>query len=232
MPSTGIKLLWATVMIVAAACSMPERPPLFARSPDAVSGPITRAEAEIAINEMLAVSQQVCMAWPPLWAEENERAQLVVRYDLMRRDWGQAVSDGRERRMDEFVAMGFLEKWSDAGDNGAATYTFTEAGRRYLRDAETPEGPQRFCAPVERRVVAITSVSEGVFQCGSTHVRFTHVADTPPLWAQGDGPRARWAAAAAPVGQVGEGAVTLARRRNGLQSLCSPADLDLSPPAN
>jgi len=194
-------------------------------------GEIDAADASIAVRDMLAASTPVCMAWPSLWIEENDRRDnYPVRYDLMRRDWGESVSGASERRMEEFVAMGFLTKRAE--DDGAATYALTEVGRRYLRQTDESVAGARFCAPSQRRLVSITNVTPGDYRCGSALVRFTHIADTPPDWARTENARARWQTAVAPVGQVSHGTVTLSRRGDELRSTCEPADLQLNAPAN
>lgn len=226
MASTRFKVAIASALAIA-ACAAPAGQPLFPSNDALDNAPITQAEAEAAVRAMVANHAPICMAWPGLWSEENDRGQIIVRYDRMRRDWGADVSAGREARMDEFVTMGFLTR---RNDEGAAVYVLTDAGRRYFRAAEDEGGQPRFCAPPERRVTQVTAFETTPNACGSVRVRFTHVADAPPSWARTESSLARWQAASAPLGEVRAGSVSLARRNGGLASLCEPADLDLNAP--
>src|SRR5262249_7220146 len=70
--------------------------------------------------------------------------------------------------------------------------------------------PPKFCAPSQRRVVAVTGTERGQFSCGSLKVHFTFEAPDHPDWAHSDSSRARAAQALDPPAGAGE--VTLSRQ--------------------
>ncbi|MGE0743141.1 MAG: hypothetical protein AB7O98_17535 [Hyphomonadaceae bacterium] len=195
---------------------------------------VSPAEVATAVQRMVA-DAPLCFAWPGVWLDGSERRRSVflVRYDLMRRDWGAEAANTSAARMQEFVDMGYLVA-REMGD-GAVQYALTNEG--FARLQGSPYGGERpsFCAPSQRRVVEVTNIEPGQFTCGSLRVRFTHVADDWPSWARTPSLRERAAQAWAPIGHVESGTVTLGRqwfrqgqtppgRVNGeLRSLCYDA---------
>jgi hypothetical protein len=171
---------------------------------------VSRAEVAAAIAPMIAIAP-VCLRWPTLWIEQARRGTFVVRYDLMARDWGQPAAAGAEARMEEFVAMGFLQRQNGANAQ-VVTYVVTQAGEPYLSGALEPGRRPSFCAPAERRLVAIEAMEWGQYPCGTLHVRFTHEGDALPAWVRADATRARleqgWPQAGTPV----NGEVSLSRQ--------------------
>jgi hypothetical protein len=212
---------------------------------------VTREEVAEALGEIVSAAR-VCMPFPTLWVQADDRhAVFIVRYDLMRRDWGGDVASASELRMSDFVELGFLtqQERPDLGAH-AVEYTITDEGDQYMQGS--PEGRERpsFCAPGGRRLVEITTMESGRFACGTLRVRFTHVADGWPAWARTQASRTRVAETTTPVGVIAEGSVSLGRqwyrtsaipddvRSNGrLRSLCYSTarqrvtgdDLNLSP---
>lgn len=188
-------------------------------------------EVESAVGELVAQAP-MCFAWPGVWLDgSNRRNIFLVRYDLMRRDWGASTASASAARMREFVDMGYLSERDVEG--GAVEYALTPEGDLRLRGS--PYGGERpsFCAPSERRLVSIEEATPGQFPCGSLHVRFTHVGDAWPSWARTPGLRARVTAAWGELGEMRQGEVTLSRQwfrrpppgqANGaLRSLCYDA---------
>jgi hypothetical protein len=178
---------------------------------------VSRAEVAAAIGPLIA-NAPVCMRWPTLWIEEAERRTFVVRYDLMARDWGPAAAAAAQARMQEFVEMGFLQEQANSNPQ-AVTYVLTAMGMSYFSGTIEPGRRPSFCAPAERRLVAIEALEWGQYPCGTMRVRFTHDGDAWPSWARSEATRARitqvWPQAGAPV----EGSVSLSRqwfRRQGL----------------
>ena len=176
-----------------------------------VESEISRAEVAAAIAPMIA-NAPVCMRWPTLWIEQVRRNSFVARYDLMTRDWGQSAASAAEARMEEFVEMGFLQK--EAGANPQiVTYTLTETGLDYFRGVVEPGVRPRFCAPAERRLVAVNDMEWGQFPCGTLRVRFTHDGEAWPSWARSEATRARLAAARWPAADAAvDGVVSLSRQ--------------------
>jgi hypothetical protein len=198
---------------------------------------VTREEVAAAVQRIVAAAP-VCMPWPGMWLMASDRrAVYVARYDLMSRDWGVDVSSESKARMDEFVALGFLSERerSDLGPE-ARQYELTQAGAGALQGSPYGGARPSFCGPLERRVVEITALEFGDYPCGNLRVRFTHVADAWPTWARTPGAQARIQQAAAPLGVVAAGTVTLRRqwfrhgstpegRENGaLASVCYDAE--------
>lgn len=204
---------------------------------------VERVEREIDEAEVLAAVQALisretmCFAWPTLWLDpEEQRTLFVVRYDLMTRDWGADVAEASRRRMSEFVEQGYLAEEAPSGAADAVRYRLTPLGAQRLSGSPYRTQRPQFCAPSERRVVAITAMQHGEFECGSLRVQFTHIADDWPSWARSEESRRQvaqsWGSPGAPVA----GAVTLARQwyrsdlmpddmeRNGeLRSVCLDA---------
>lgn len=216
---------------------------------------IQRVEPEVSREEIRAAVQAqldretMCFPWPGVWLDATERRRVfVVRYDLMRRDWGVETADDAHTRMQEFVDMGLLTMRArpEIG-SGVSEYHLTGHGYAHLRSSA---GGSRmsFCMPAERRVVEVTDAQFGDFACGTTQVRFTHMADTWPSWARTQTSQARVTDTWGPIGGIGEGTVSMSRqwfnenprdgRENGqLRSLCYDnearavrgEDLELSP---
>lgn len=193
---------------------------------------VSREEVMAAVGDMVA-AESLCMGWPTLWLEGGDRrTTFTVRFDLMARDWGEDIAADSERRMQEFVEFGYLIK-RERRDLGARAVTFTLTGVGYAALRGSPYASQRpeFCGAVGRRLVEITAMQWGEFDCGSLRVDFTHVSDDWPAWARTERVRARIASTWAPLGQTMSGSVTLGRQwfradqpgsgRNGaLRSLC------------
>lgn len=217
---------------------------------EAVGEDVSRDEVLAAV-QALVESEPLCFPWPGLWlAESDRRNYYYARYGLMARDWGVEVAISSRGRMQEFVDLGFLtaRERPDMGDD-VVEYMLTPTGEAYLRGS--PYGGQRpsFCAPSQRRVVEITSLEWGRYDCGTLRAGFTHVADDWPDWARTESVRQRVAETWAPPGVELPGSVSLSRqwfrlnrvpsgRRNGeLRSLCYDTargevtgdDLELSP---
>lgn len=200
---------------------------------------IVRVEADISRDEVteavsgLVAGATICMGWPTLWLEgDGRRTAFNVRFDLMARDWGEDIAADSERRMQEFVDVGYLIKRerSDLGQR-AVTFVLTSEGYAALRGSPYAAQRPTFCGASGRRLVDITAMQWGEFDCGSLRVEFTHVADSWPAWARTEGARARIASTWAPIGETMPGSVTLSRQwlradvpgrnRNGeLRSLC------------
>jgi hypothetical protein len=212
---------------------------------------VDRAEVLSALAPMVE-GAPVCFGWPSLWLAPRERRSVyLARYDLMRRDWGEEVTSASEARMREFVELGLMTaRPRDDLGAGAMEYTLTAEGDRTLKGSPYGEMAPEFCMDAQRRVVEITSLEWGQYECGSLLVRFTHAADAWPSWATTQQVQQRlgqlWGALGAPA----QGVVTLGRQwfrpgrepdgvMNGaLRSICLNAereamaggDLDLSPP--
>jgi hypothetical protein len=211
---------------------------------------VSRAEIAGVIGPMIA-NAPVCLRWPTLWIEASRRNTFVVRYDLMMRDWGQPATEANHARMQEFVEMGFLQE-QEGSNPQVVTYALTNAGLSYLTGVIEPGRRPSFCAPTERRLVAVSALEWGEFPCGTLRVSFTHDGEAWPSWARSETTRARFAAASWPAANVAlDGSVSLSRQwfrrqdlppgaENGvLRSACYDArrqeitgdDLDLSLPA-
>lgn len=174
---------------------------------------VSPEEVAAAVQGMIAI-EPVCTAWPTLWLQDSgRRRQFLVRYDLMRRDWGASIADTSRARMDEFVASGFLDlrPREDIGP-GVAEYSLTAAGDATMSGSPYSGERPTFCAPAERRLVAVTAMEWGQYPCGNLHVRFSHVGDDWPSWARADATRARLAQTWPALGVEGQGEVTLSRR--------------------
>lgn len=207
--------------LIAAACSAPEglvapreiRAGIAETAAQYVESGVTEAEVAAAIQAMIA-AEPVCTGWPTLWLQDGGRRTLfLARYDLMTRDWGPGVADASRERMAEFVAGGFLNARprEDLGA-GAMEYTLTSMGDAALRGSPYSGERPTFCAPAERRLVEISEMEWGAFPCGNLRVRFTHVGDGWPSWAQAEAMRARLAQSWPAPGEAASGSVTLSRR--------------------
>jgi hypothetical protein len=266
--STVLRILVAATFLAVAACALSTaadetgsspRPPREIRS-GAAEMIMTRVERNVSREEVasavqaLVTTAPICLPWPGLWIQDLERRNIfLVRYDLMARDWGEASAANGRRRMQEFVDMGLLTQVEriDIGPN-IIEYTLTQAGDELLRGSPYSTSGVRpsFCLIAPRRVVDITDMQWGQFECGTLLVRFTHVADDWPAWAQSEDLRARISSSWPPNGMVAEGTVSLGRQwfsrqamppgleRNGaLRSVCFDSergrvignDLNLSP---
>lgn len=177
-------------------------------------------EAEVRPDEIAAAVQTlisaapVCTPWPTLWLERTgRRTHFLVRYDLMSRDWGGQIAAASTERMEEFVAMGFMTRRErpDLGQ-GAVEYTLTPAGEAALDGSPYSGERPTFCAPAERRLVAVTVVEWVQSNCGNLRVRFSHVSDEWPSWARSETTRLRMATQWPALGYVAEGTVTLSRQ--------------------
>lgn len=211
---------------------------------------VSREEVAAAVQNLVE-SEPMCFPWPGLWLDASDRRNFYfARYDLMARDWGATVAANSRQRMQEFVDLGFLTARDrpDLG-TGVVEYSLTPDGATYLRGS--PYGGERpsFCAPSQRRVIEITNMEWGQYDCGSLHVAFTHIADDWPAWARSEAARERIASTWGPVGVASQGTVTLGRqwfrraalpsdRNNGeLRSVCYDGsrqrvvgdDLELAP---
>ncbi|PZO53227.1 MAG: hypothetical protein DCF16_07575 [Alphaproteobacteria bacterium] len=174
---------------------------------------VARAEVGEAVQQLVA-DARFCTPMPTVWLAASERnGRFVVRFDLMRRDWGADVAASAQSRMEDMVAMGFLTRRdvSEVGI-GAVEYTLTREGRLYLRGAIDSGQRPAFCAPAERRVVEITAMEWGQFPCGTLRVRFTHTADAWPAWATTASSRQRLEQTWPPLGENGYGEVSLSRQ--------------------
>lgn len=229
MPSIRVSpriAAWVAAVVVAGCVGVGGVPTSedFARLPreirsgaaDTVIEPVERDvspdEVSSAVSRIVSASP-VCMTWPSLWLDDTPIRNIYrVRFDLMKRDWGVPVSNASQQRMDEFVDMGFLTKRTrdDIGTD-VVEYTLTDLGRGYLNGS--PYGGDRptFCAPSERRVVAVTRLDFGQFPCGNLQVHFTHQAPDAPSWAHTDAARQR-VAQSMDAPSLGEGLVTLGRQ--------------------
>jgi hypothetical protein len=176
-----------------------------------VESDVSRDEVFAAVERMLAQAS-ICIRWPPLWIEDGRRASLVVRYDLMARDWGEVSVADAQAWMDEFVEAGFLISSALPNTPGAFSYQLTAEGEQRLSGIIEPGRRPSFCGLAERRLVEITEMEWGDFPCGSLLVRFSHVADDWPSWARAETTRARLAAGWPPVGVAATGSVSLSRQ--------------------
>ncbi|MFZ2029054.1 MAG: hypothetical protein WAU68_01990 [Vitreimonas sp.] len=229
MPSVrAISVLAVCVLataVSACATTSPQRAAEYMRTPreirsgaaNTVVAPVERSvsreEVATAVSAILDQSQ-VCMPWPGLWLNEaSSHAAYVVRADLMARDWGESVAREGERRMDEFVDMGFLTKRErPAIGVRVHEYALTALGRQSLQGS--PYGGDRpiFCAPSHRRLIELTNVEFGQFPCGSVRATFTYSAQDWPAWARTEAARARIGDDLGPIGAVQTGAVSLGRQ--------------------
>ena len=172
---------------------------------------VLREELAAAIAPMIA-RKPVCMRWPSLWIEAARRNSFVVRYDLMMRDWGQPATEVSRARMREFVELGFLQEQVGANPQ-VVTYVLTNTGLTYLNGVLEPGRRPNFCAPSERRLVAVDALEWGQFPCGTLRVRFTHDGEAWPSWASSETTRARFAAASWPTASTAvDGSVSLSRQ--------------------
>lgn len=177
----------------------------------AVEQDVSRQEVAAAIGPMIA-NAPICMNWPALWIEQARRTSLVVRYDLMARDWGASAVASAHARMDEFVELGLMSAASGADPN-IVSYTLTDTGERYLDGAIDAGRRPDFCGPAERRLVEITTLEWGQFPCGTVRVSFTHDGEAWPSWVRSDATRARLAAAGWPTPETAvNGSVSLSRQ--------------------
>jgi hypothetical protein len=177
-----------------------------------VESTVDRAEVADAVQR-LVTDAPLCFPWPGLWLDPSTRRNVYyVRYDLMTRDWGADFPAASQARMREFVEMGFLTavERPDLGA-GIVEYTLTEEGDRVLRGSPYGGARPQFCPNAQRRVVEITDMQWGQFDCGSLQVRFTHIADHYPSWARTPASRQRVDATWAPIGVPADGQVTLSR---------------------
>jgi hypothetical protein len=218
-----------------------------------VEATVSAEEVGAAIQAMIA-AEPICTSWPTLWLQDGGRRTLfIVRYDLMRRDWGASIADASQARMEEFVASGFLvaRTREDLGP-GVNEYVLTREGDAALNGSPYSGERPIFCAPAERRLVAITAMEWGQHPCGNLQVRFSHVSDDWPSWARAEATRARLSQTWPAVGEEAQGTVTLTRRwrsvrdrqnntgRGELASVCYDAarsrvigdDLELFTPAH
>lgn len=204
------------------------RPPAEIRS-GAAEMALQAVERDIPAEEIarsvqrLVEEAQICMAWPALWLEDTgRRAQFLVRYDLMARDWGSEISAESAARMQEYVDLGFLTPQARPGIGpGVALYTLSSTGQTAMQGSPYGGARPSFCGPSGRRVQEITNVEWGEFDCGNLRVSFTHIADDWPVWARTESARARIAQTWSPPGQSLAGRVTLSRqwyRRGSLPS--------------
>ncbi len=177
-----------------------------------VESDVSRAEVAAAIEPMIA-NAPICFSWPALWMEQVRRNSFVARYDLMARDWGEDAASSAQQRMDEFVEMGSLtSRAATELDARAVEYTLTADGERQLSGVLEPGRRPNFCVPAERRLVSITEMEWGQFECGSLRVRFTHIGEDWPSWARSDTTRARLASTWPAVGVPAPGSVSLSRQ--------------------
>ena len=228
------RLVCVGLVLAVTACALdaqlPTEPvlpadPIFARMPreirtgaadmviERVDRNISREEVSHAV-QALVQDAPICFPWPGLWLDASDRRSVYfARFDLMARDWGAEVAAESRRRMQEFVDLGFLAARDrpDLGP-GAVEYSLTPTGAQFLHGS--PYGGERpsFCGPAQRRVVEITSMQFGDFNCGSLHVGFTHVADDWPTWARSEAARARISATLPRPGVQATGSVSLSRQ--------------------
>jgi hypothetical protein len=209
MPSINLSprlMAWFIAVAVAGCAGLSPLPPPqdYSRLPrqirsgaaDMVIQPVERDVSPDEVNSAVSrivSSSPICMTWPSLWLEDvHARSTFRARYDLMKRDWGMPVALASQQRMDEFVDMGFVTKRA-RDDVGAdvVEYTLTDLGRNYLNGSPYGGDRPNFCAPSERRVVAVTRMDFGQFPCGSLQVHFMHAAPAAPSWARTEAARAR-----------------------------------------
>jgi hypothetical protein len=198
-----------------------------------VENTVDRTEVAAAVQNLVAAAP-ICYPWPGLWLDASDRRNVYfARYGLMARDWGDDVTVASQQRMREFVELGFLiaRDRPDLGP-GVVEYTLTSDGVAFLRGSPYGGARPQFCPNAQRRVLEITNMEFGQFECGNLRVSFTHVADTWPTWARTDAARQRvdatWAPPAVPIsGQVTlsrqwfrRGAIPPGIQNGGLRSLC------------
>ncbi len=213
-------------LVLATACAGIELPsndefvrlPLAVRTGSAnsvierVEATVDRAEVATAVQR-LVTDAPICFPWPGVWLDASTRRNVYyARFDLMARDWGSDVTGASQRRMREFVDLGFLVavERHDIGP-GVVEYTLTSDGARFLRGSPYGGARPQFCPNAQRRVVEVTDMQWGTYPCGSLRVRFTHVADAYPTWARTQGAQQRVDATGAPIGVPSQGEVTLSR---------------------
>ncbi|MEZ5962042.1 MAG: hypothetical protein R3C30_16695 [Hyphomonadaceae bacterium] len=178
-----------------------------------VDSAVDRAEVAAAVQSIVTAAP-ICYPWPGVWLSASDRRNFYfARYDLMSRDWGEEVTTASRERMDEFVELGFLvsRERPDMGP-GVVEYSLTDDGAAFLRGSPYGGARPQFCPNSQRRVVEITDMEFGQFDCGSLRVTFTHVADTWPSWARTEAARQRVDANWAPPGVPLTGQVTLGRQ--------------------
>lgn len=174
---------------------------------------VSRDEVFAAVQRILTTAE-ICVPIPSVWlAAPPHAGAFVVRYDLMRRDWGEQTVSNARPRMDEFVASGFLtEETRDDIGEGVVRYDTTRAGRAYLRGSFNSGQRPRFCAPAERRLVEVSAMEWVDTECGTLRVRFTHVADDWPSWARHVATRERLEQRLPALGAPGVGEISLSRQ--------------------
>lgn len=178
-----------------------------------VENAVDRAEVAAAVQEIVAAAP-LCYPWPGLWLDASDRRNVYfARYDLMTRDWGNEVTSASQQRMREFVELGFLtaRERPDIAP-GVVEYNPTADGAAYLRGSPYGGARPQFCPNSQRRVVEVTNMEFGQFECGSLRVTFTHVADTWPSWARTEAARQRVDSTWAPPNIPLTGQVTLGRQ--------------------
>lgn len=178
-----------------------------------VESAVDRAEVASAV-ERLVQAAPLCFPWPGVWLDASTRRNVYyARFDRMDSDWGSDVAAASKARMQEFVDMGFLTavERPDIAP-GVVEYNLTPEGARVLRGS--PYGGERpsFCPGSQRRVVEITDMQWGDYECGSLHVWFTHVADAYPNWARTPSAQQRVDSTWAPIGMPIGGEVSLSRQ--------------------
>lgn len=253
----GAGLVAGCMLIAAAACSIEGLPSRqeFMRLPadvrtGAANSVVGRVESSVDRAEVLEAVQRLvtdastCFPWPGVWLsaeDRNRRNSYYARYDLMERDWGSETVSTSRTRMNEFVEMGFLEA-AERPDiaPGVVEYTLTPEGARFRRGSPYRGTRPQFCPNSQRRVVDITAMEWGQYQCGTLRVRFTHVADNYPTWARTQSARERADTTWGQVGALSEGEVSLSRQwyrpnllpsgeTNGaLKSLCLDANQNVT----
>lgn len=213
------------VLLALAACASLTPTPEFMRIPrdirtgaaemviEPVERGVSREEVARALDAMIA-SAPVCMGWPGLWLDGDQRRNVfLARFDMMARDWGETFAAESRQRMQDFVELGFLtaRERPELGV-GVAEYTLTQLGSGYLSGSPYGGARPSFCAPSQRQLEAVVAMDWGNFDCGSLRVRFTHIAADWPSWASTERARARVAETWAPIGVTAAGAVTLSRQ--------------------
>jgi hypothetical protein len=248
MTKTISRIVLSAIALALCAClgvgELPSRAE-FMRTPVAIrtgaaDSVIERVDSTVDRAEVLGAVQAIvtaaplCYPWPGLWLDASDRRNVYfARYDLMSRDWGNEVTGASQQRMREFVDLGFLTARDrpDVGP-GVVEYNLTVEGAAFLRGSPYGGARPQFCPNAQRRVVDLTNLEFGQFDCGSVRVTFTHVADTWPTWARTEAARQRVDATWAPAGVPLTGQVTLGRQwfrqgaappgvqSGGLRSLC------------
>ena len=178
-----------------------------------VESTVERAEVAAAVQNIVAAAP-LCYPWPGVWLDASDRRNVYfARYDLMARDWGNEVTSASQARMREFVDLGFLTARERPDISpGVVEYNLTSDGIAFLRGSPYGGARPQFCANSQRRVVEVTNLEFGQFDCGSLRVTFTHVGDTWPSWARTEGARQRVDSTWAPPNVPLSGQVTLGRQ--------------------